>query len=560
MSTETIESLAPSERKLLIELLDLKKASTYALAKNTGMSYASMYTSAKKLESLGLIKKLREAESNKGGRKVIYVLTEEGRERVLQFGKLSSVPSEQSVMESVPNPLDDIVIPFILSQRRETAELDFKLALDIRKGSDFAKIAKDIFAMSNYGGGYLVFGYEESKTGSFDPVGLPKDFHVDQATLQEKFNSYSNELIALEYREVEKVIDGKKRRFAIVYVSPSPTVLKPIKHATYVEKGKVRLAFRRDEIFIRRGTQSEHATLNEIKFIERRSKQTDYKISLLSGEPDRIPENLYANMFKVIDLPNHVFEVEIPTNIRFPYFETRGIPYVKPWRSEKVYSFCDLNQDPFQKYIIEGSSYRHPVSDFLESQDKRNLLIQLLNSEIRNAALKKGLRYDRYDRNVYFYPTDEPVRYETWEGRYRKTPKQVAREIYVGKLKRLLFAHDAASISFHFVGDDIYLVILPKIVLTYDGYDTIKGFREGPVKTQLAYNEFNDIYFNLVLFWVSRFKFYPRQENIDLDGRIVISAEPVTATLDVGIRKDRLTTEFHQRKDELYSLEKVDIV
>ena len=464
-------------------------------------------------------------------------------------------------IESVPLPLDDLVVDFILSKKRETAELDFKLTLDIRKGSDFAKIAKDIFAMSNYGGGYIVFGYKERSSGSFDPVGLPKDFHVDQATLQEKFNSYSNEPITLEYKEVEKVIDGEKRRFAVVYVPPSPAVLKPIKYATYKDKtGRERKVFSRDEILIRRGTQSIHATLNEIKFIERRSEQTNYKISLLSGEPDRIRENLYTNMFKVIKLPTHIFEVEVPTNIHFSYFETKHIPYVRPWRSKKIYSFCDLNQDPFQRYIIEGSSCKHPISEFLKSQDKRNLLIQLLNSEIRNAALEKGLRYDRNDKNVYFYPTDETERYEMWEGRYRKTPKQVAGKIYVGELKRSLFAHDAALMQFHFIGNDIYLVILPKIVLTHDGYDTIKGFREGTVKTRLAYNEFNDIFLNLILFWISRFKLYSRQKNIDINGRIVISAEPVITTLGVGIRKDRPATEFHRRKDELYSLETVDMV
>jgi len=465
-------------------------------------------------------------------------------------------------IESVPLPLDDLVVDFVLSQRRETAELDFKLTLDIRKDSDFVKIAKDIFAMSNYGGGHLVFGFKERKTGSFDPIGLPKDFHIDQATLQEKFNSYSNEPIVLEYKEVEKAIDGERRRFAIVYIPPSPTVLRPIKYATYKDKktGRERKVFSRDEILIRRGTQSVHATLIEIKFIERRSRQTNYRISLLSGEPDTIKENLYTNMFKVAELPAHVFEIEIPTNIRFSYFETKHIPHVRPWRSKKIYSFCDLNQEPFQKYMIEGSLRKHPLDDLLESQDKRNLLIQLLNSEIRTAALQKGLRYDRYGKNVFFYPTDKLERYETWEGRYRKTPKQVAREMYVRELKRSLFAHDAASIAFHFVGDDVYLVILPEIVLTHDGYDTIKGFREGPVKTRLAYNEFNDIYLNLVLFWISRFRLYPKQKNIEVDGRIVISAEPVMANLGVGIRKDRPTTEFHRRKDELYSLETVDVV
>ena len=131
-------SLTPSDKKLLIELLDIKKASTYILAKNTAMSYASMHTSAKKLESLGLIRKSQESESKKGGRKIIYVLTEEGRERALQFGERSSVALKQTAIESVPNPLDDLVVRFTLSQRRETAELDFKLTLNIKRGSDLA--------------------------------------------------------------------------------------------------------------------------------------------------------------------------------------------------------------------------------------------------------------------------------------------------------------------------------------------------------------------------------------------------------------------------------------
>lgn len=69
-------------------------------------------------------------------------------------------------IESVPDPLDVIVLNFLLSQRNEDAELDFKRTIEIRKSSGFAKIAKDIFAMANYGGGYIVIGFEETKTGA----------------------------------------------------------------------------------------------------------------------------------------------------------------------------------------------------------------------------------------------------------------------------------------------------------------------------------------------------------------------------------------------------------
>ena len=459
-------------------------------------------------------------------------------------------------MESVPDPLDDIVVDFILSQRRETAELDFKLTLDIWKGSNFAKIAKDIFAISNYGGGHLVFGFKETKTGSFDPVGLSPDFHVDQATLQEKFNSYSNEPLALGYKEIDKVAGKQTNKFALIYVPPSTTILKPIKHATYTDRGRVKIAFRRDEILFRRGTQSIRASQNEIKFIEKRVKDTEYRISLLSGKPDRIKENLYGNFFKVIKSPSYIFEAEIPKNIRFRFFETKDIPYIR--QGEKIYSFCNLAREPFKKYIQNGSLRKCDVSEFLETQDRRILLIWLLNSEIKNAARKRGLQYDRNNRNVYFYPTETRARYETWKSRYRMTRKLVAKRIYVNQLKRSLFAHDAALIAFQLIGTDLYLKILPTIVLTHDGYETMRGFREGTVKTRLSYNKFNDAYLNLLLFWISRFKSADK-DGIDLDGRILVSTHPVTAKLGWGIMKDRPSTEFKDRKDELYSFEAVDI-
>ena len=459
-------------------------------------------------------------------------------------------------IESVPNPLDDIVVDFILSQRRETAELDFKLTLNIRKGSDFAKIAKDIFAMSNYGGGHLVFGFKETRTGSFDPVGLPPDFHIDQATLQEKFNSYSNEPLTLGYKEIEKVVGEQTRKLAAIYVPPSTTILRPNKHGTYTDRHKIRIAFRRDEIFFRRGTQSVRASQNEIKFIEKRVEDTEYRIGMLSGKPDRIKENLYGNFFKVMESPSYIFEAEIPRNIRFMFFETRDTPYIK--QGEKLYSFCNLDGEPFKKYIKNGSFSKYDASEFLETQDRRILLIWLLNSEIKSAALKRGLRYDRKNKNVYFYPTEEVERYESWKSRYRRTRKLVAKEIYVRQLKRSLFAHDAALIAFQLIGTDLYLKILPTIVLTHDGYETIRGFREGPVKTRLSYNKFNDAYLNLLLFWISRFKSVGKNV-IDLDGRILISTQPVTVKLGWGIKKDRPSTEFKDRKDELYSFEAVDI-
>jgi hypothetical protein len=183
----------------------------------------------------------------------------------------------------------------------------------------------------------------------------------------------------------------------------------------------------------------------------------------------------------------------------------------------------------------------------------------LLNSEIRNAAIEKGLRHDHRNKNVYFYPTDGRERYETWKTRFKKSSRLVARELYISQLRRSLFVHHAALISFSLIGTKFYLKILPEIILTHDGYDTIQSFREGTVKTRLSYSQYNDTFLNLVLFWISRFKSV-YGKSIDLNGRILASPEPVTVTLDFGLRSDRPSEEFSRRKDELYSIEAVEIV
>jgi hypothetical protein len=456
--------------------------------------------------------------------------------------------------------MDDIVTRYLLSQKRETSEIDFKLIIDVGKNADFCKMVKDIFAMSNYGGGYLVIGFQETPTGRYEPVGLPENYHIDSATIQEKFNAYSNEPLSLDYSELEKEIGAEKRKFAILYVPPSPVILKPIKYATYFDDKtrKEKKLFSRDEIFIRRGTQSVHASLNEIKYIENRAKQTEYKISILSGEPDVVNENLYGNFFPVIKKPDYVFEAEVSNNIHFRYFETRQKPYVSPKFSGKLYSFCDLSGEPFGKFLKQGSQRKKPLDDWLQCYNTKNILIQLFNTELRYSALENKMKFAGKNKNIFFYPTMEKERYEAWEGRFRKASKRVAFKTFIPETGETIFAHDAAHIHFQFIGEQLFLIILPKIVTTTDGCNITSGPDEGPIKTHLAYDKFNDGYLNLILFWKSRFK-KVGEKLLTLHDRIFISEEPTSLTLDFGIRHDRPAEEYSQRADELYSLEAVDL-
>jgi Putative DNA-binding domain len=458
------------------------------------------------------------------------------------------------ITEPTLTPLDEIVVDFLLSKKRETSEIDFKLTLDISKNSDFAKIAKDIFAMSNYGGGYLVIGFKEKETGGYEPVGLPQDFHIDSASLQEKFDAYSNAPLALDYKEIEKEIKEDTKKFAILYIPPSPTILKPIKFATYfdVKTKREKRLFSKDEILIRRGTKNDHATLQEIKFIEKRCLETEYRISLLSGEPDIIGEELFGNFFKVKKIPEFIYEADIAKNLRFSFNETRSKPYFRPWNSGKLYSFCNLSEEPFGKYLITDSLKKSKTTSYLESEAKRSFLIKLLNNEIQYSALDMKLKYAGRNKNIFYFTTTENERYIDWEGPYRKSKKRVAYKTQAPDTGEEIFIHDGASIRFQFINDDLHLVILPTVVTTYDGFNVTKGPDEGPTKTHYSYRKFNDSFLKLILFWIYQFKEIGNK-TILVNNRIEVSPEPIAIDINIGIRQDRPAEEFHDREDDLYN-------
>lgn len=553
MSLENNKRFSEVEKKILSYLLEHAIASAYELAKNIGHSYSTVHVTTKKLAKENLLF-LTRVKSEKGGRKILFSLSSEGKELFLYPSALSCIID--AVKESVPRPLDDVMVDFLLSQKRESAEIDFKLTLDTRKDSSFPKICKDIFAMSNYGGGYLLFGFQETR-GCIDTVGVPSDFDFEQAHVQEKFNSYSNEPLVIDYHVVTRNINGQDRNFAVMHIPASTKVLLPKKGGLYLdEDGKQKKAFSKNDILIRRGTQSVPASEKEIDFIRSRSQETDYKIGLLKGKPDEISENLFGNFFEVTQVPTVVFEAKLPENIKFALSEIKQTPFVR--RKETIYSFFDVNIQPLGKYIQKGSLCKYAFQDFLKTPDLKAILKQLLDLEIRRAAINIGLRFDYKDKNVYFYPSDFQERLVSWEGRSRKSTRYVVRKIFLQQENTSVFVHSAASLSFRFLGTEVYLEILPKIVLTYDGVNPINDSREGRVKTRLTYNQFNDAYLNHVLFWASRFK----TENLLKLGfgeRILVCSQPVNVTIDVGIRSDRPSIEFSRRRDELYSVEEMEV-
>lgn len=211
------------------------------------------------------------------------------------------------INEKECEPLSDYVLNFLKSQKKECSYLDFKLTISTDKDSDFPEIVKDILAFSNYGGGWILIGWKEERKSQFLPMGVPEEYKVDQAILQEKFNSYLDNPITLEYVEKSEEFMGNKKRFGFIYIPPSKETLKPKCDGEYTKSGKKKVVFKAGDIFYRRGTQNIHPSDFELKIIEKRLLRENYKISILSGEPDEIEEEIYSNLFEVKSLPKYIY-------------------------------------------------------------------------------------------------------------------------------------------------------------------------------------------------------------------------------------------------------------
>lgn len=130
--------------------------------------------------------------------------------------------------------LSDDKIDYLLNLGMESENLDYKEDLDINKTEEIVKIAKDIAAMANTEGGYIVLGVDKN----FNKKGLPSERRIDEAVLRSKINKYFGPPIELYYREVHRKIDGEIRKFGIIYVALSNEIIIAKISGNYSKRGE----------------------------------------------------------------------------------------------------------------------------------------------------------------------------------------------------------------------------------------------------------------------------------------------------------------------------------
>lgn len=452
------------------------------------------------------------------------------------------------------DPTGDFVKNYMFNLLKETPFLDYKKRINVEKNSDFPKFVKDALAFANYGGGFIFLGMEENQyldpdvKAKFLPTGLPSNFHIDQATLQEKTNSYANSTIKVDYDEFYKTVDGEKRKFAITYIHPGLEIIKSLKDGIYLnEEGNSKKVFTKDTIYTRRGTQSIPASALEIDWITERARDESYRISIISGEPDKISEPLYGNLFEVKHFPKRIFignpkfynydEIfeELKKHMNYPFERFR-------FHENKLVTLQNLNDktNPYSNLVDSSTISTENTGSWLENYDKKNILISLLNKEIIGKALNERMWYNRKTGKLFF-PSENQKRLMSWPSKFRASRRTVANQIYAAQLQSKVFLHPAIRTSFIEIDKKFFLQINPTFVITLDGKQVISGLREGTIITKLSYNKYNDSHLNNILFWSNKLG---NGNDIEILDDFIVNSEPVKTTTEYGIIWDIPTTEL----------------
>lgn len=467
------------------------------------------------------------------------------------------------INERETEPLSEYVIDFLFNLNKECAYLDYKWFLDFStKSDDFIKTIKHFLAFANHGGGWLLLGWKQNEQNKAIPEGLPETYYADQSIIQEKINSYIDQPMEVHYKEFEKYVDSCKRRYAIIFIPPSTCKLVPNKDGIIrYQDGKERIVFRKGDLFFRRGSQSIIPSSSEMSLIEERICKEDYRLSVLSGEPDDITETLYSNLFPLVKYPKWVYLAKkkdydsslihklLKQEKIFPYW----IPKYREYENNIVI-FENLEEptNSYRKLVDTSTIKKESFLEWLIDTDKKRVVVSLLNKEMIHYCINHGLYYFK-NKNKFFYPCeDSTVRYETWISKSgRKSTRQVANKAYASQLNQSVYYHHCFDGSFIEIDDtDFCYQIVPSFLLTTDGKKPISSFEAGTFITRLAYSQYNDKYLNNILFW--RYKL-SEGESIVINDYIEISPDPLTVKLNKGIMTDLPSNVLSEDEDGDYS-------
>ncbi|MBI2616151.1 MAG: putative DNA binding domain-containing protein [Gemmatimonadetes bacterium] len=107
---------------------------------------------------------------------------------------------------------------YLLQCRGESEWLDYKQELNLELDTELCDFARDILALKNVGGGYIVVGVKDK---TWEQVGLPGPCPYDSKLLRDKVMRATGVQLAGDVVCHSVEYDGEQRTFALVHVRSS---------------------------------------------------------------------------------------------------------------------------------------------------------------------------------------------------------------------------------------------------------------------------------------------------------------------------------------------------
>lgn len=448
----------------------------------------------------------------------------------------------------------------------ESPDLDYKKDFDNTTES-WMELAKDIYGMANYGGGYIIIGVED---GTFKPVGLATSFHIDSQIWADRISRWIPDHVNITYLEYQKKIDDGERKFPILYVHGSVgTFVIPKDDGNYTANSKEKTAFRKGVVYTRQNTKTVPATGNEywklfwglLNRTAQNSGAESTPLEILSAlnkktEPDAVEENLWLNLFPVTEIPDYVhvaltdfrYSSEVYDRINSQMQKAGVKNYEIPsflLADKKIYTFNPF--DELNPLSLCTTTVLPAISttDWLNDNDKQHYLVMLLNFNLKDLCRRKRFKPDR-KRNRFFMPYygTGAVPEVTWKP-YKHTTTRKLVHIKLNANGELLYCeHFAGRLRFLILGNGIYLTIEPIRVLTVDGVNPLDQRRNVRISTKKNLWYHNNNYLYDIKLWLHLLAGNKEEIHFGRDeGRVTVSIRPIDSKVNFGIMDDRYTGE-----------------
>lgn len=244
----------------------------------------------------------------------------------------------------------------VISEKRESKYVDFKEKFDPNQLEDWCEIIKDMIAMANSGGGWILIGVKDD--------GQPSNFDVSPvlslgtAKITDQFVKYTGEQFAdFHIQEASR----KGHKIVAIHIEGVPIPLVFIRPGTYEipPDKKQKTSFAKGTVYFRHGSKSEPGNTDDLrKSIERQLEDT--RKSWL-GNIRRIVSA--PSSHKVVVLPQEVQETNTQAAYPIRIVDDEKAPaYRKVW-DESPYT------SPQEIVIGILKSYKHNKASFASEAD-----------------------------------------------------------------------------------------------------------------------------------------------------------------------------------------------